>query len=98
MCIRDRFLGNKAGGFDAPKACGVYFFPGIGKSILADLDADGLLDVVVADSKGVREDQNLGNGGFEESVGPGGEMVKVQPGASWCGMGDFNNDARTDLF
>lgn len=92
------FLGNKAGGFDAPKACGVYFFPGIGKAVLADLDADGLLDVVVADGKGVRVYQNLGNGGFEESVGLCGEMVKVQPGASWCGMGDFNNDARPDLF
>ena len=92
------YLGNKSGGFDTPKSCAVCCTAGGGQAALGDLDGDGLLDVLVAGAEGVRIFHNRGAGTFEESTSLCGEVAyKAQPFASWCGVGDFNNDSRRDL-
>jgi hypothetical protein len=93
------YLGGKDCSLDAPRPCAVCSTVGGGRAALGDLDGDGLPDVVVAGAEGVRVFQNLGNGAFEESLDTSGEVAyKSQPLASWCGVCDFNNDSRHDLF
>ena len=93
------YLGNKDGGFDAPKPCGVCLSIGGGKAVVGDFAGDGLLDILVAGAEGVAIFQNLGDTTFADSLGLSGEVAyKGQPHASWCGVCDFNSDSRRGLF
>jgi len=93
------YAGDPGGAFRAPVACGVHSGPGGGRAAAGDFDADGWLDVLVAGAEGVKIFQNLKNGTFAETVALSGEIsYKAQPFASWCGVCDFNNDARQDVF
>lgn len=92
------YLGNKSGGFDAPKACNVCCGQGGGRAAIADLDGDGLPDIVMAGAEGVFIFQNKGHGDFEEDVHYCGEVsYKSQAQAVCCAVGDFNNDTRQGL-
>ncbi len=92
------YVGNADGTFALSKPCGVCCTAGGGKAATGDFDGDGLPDVLVAGAEGVRIFQNLGNGAFEEALALSGELgYKRQPLASWCAVGDFNNDSRPDL-
>ncbi len=93
------YAGDPGGAFRAPVACGVHSGPGAGRAAAGDFDADGWLDVLVAGAEGVKVFQNLKNGTFAETMALSGEIAyKSQPFASWCGVCDFNNDARQDVF
>jgi hypothetical protein len=93
------YLGNKEGGFDAAKPCAVCLGGAGGRAAVGDFDGDGVLDVLTAGEEGVRIFHGLGDGTFEEALAQSGEVAyKTQPGASWCGVCDFNNDGRQDLF
>ena len=93
------YVGRGDGGFDSPKPCGVGATVGGGRLAVGDFDADGWADVLTAGTEGVRVFQNLHDGTFRETLAESGEVAyKTQPDASWCGVCDFNNDARQDLF
>jgi hypothetical protein len=93
------YAGRAAGGFDAPRRCGVDSAKGGGNAAVGDFDADGFLDVLVAGDGGVKVFQNRRDGTFAETLAVSGEVsYKAQPYASACGVGDFNNDAHLDLF
>ena len=93
-------LAGKAGGGFAPgRSCGVGCTRGGGTAAVGDFDGDGSLDVLAAGADGIAVWQNLGNGRFDETLPVSGEIrYKGQPFASGCGVGDFNNDARQDVF
>lgn len=93
------YAGTKAGRFAAAKACGVDCTKGGGTAAIGDFDADGWLDVLAAGDGGVKVFHNLRNGTFAETLGGSGEVAyKAQPFAAGCGVCDFNNDARQDVF
>lgn len=93
------FAGKADGGFEKGSSCAVNCTAGGGAAAVGDFDADGRLDVLAAGAEGVRVFQNLSNGRFEEALSLSGEIsYKAQPFASWCGVGDFNNDSRQDVF
>ncbi len=93
------FAGKDGGGFQQAKPCGVGCGKGGGSAVVGDFDADGWLDVLAAGAEGLRVFQNLTNGRFQESLAFSGEVAyKAQPFASGCGVCDFNNDSRQDLF
>ena len=93
------FIGKADGAFAAGAACGVGCTTGGGVAAVGDFDADGLADVITGGAEGIGVYQNLGGGKFAETLGVSGEIsYKGQPLASWIGVGDFNNDARQDVF
>ncbi len=67
---------------------------------VADLDGDGLLDVLlVGGGKRPMLLQNRGGGKFEELMRQTGEThYIIQSGAGCAAAGDFNNDTFVDLF
>jgi len=92
------YPGNKPGGFGTPKACGVCYGEGGGRACIADLDGDGLPDIVIAGAEGLLIFQNKGHSEFEEDLRYCGEVAyKGQPQARCCAVGDFNNDTRQGL-
>jgi hypothetical protein len=65
-----------------------------------DYDNDGLLDLFVTDTAGVRNRlyHNIGNGGLTNVTS--GPMLQPPPGGPsvGCGWGDYDNDGYLDLF
>ncbi len=93
------FLAKAGGGFAPGKPCGVHCTAGGGVASAGDFDGDGHLDVLAAGAEGIGVFHNLRNGTFAETLGVAGEIAyKGQPFASGCGVCDFNNDARQDVF
>jgi len=93
------YAGKADGTFAAAAACAVHCTKGGGAARVGDFDGDGRLDVLAAGAEGVRVWQNLPDGTFVERMGLSGEIsYKAQPFASWCGVCDFNNDSRQDIF
>jgi len=93
------YAGTQAGRFAAGKPCGVDCTKGGGTAAVGDFDDDGWLDVLAAGAGGVKVFHNLRNGTFAETLGGSGEVAyKAQPFAAGCGVCDFNNDARQDVF
>ena len=93
------YAGTSGGGFKAPTSCGVTRSAGEGWAAEGDFDADGFLDVLAAGADGVKVFHNLRNGTFAETMLLSGEIsYKAQPFASFCGVGDFNNDSHQDIF
>jgi hypothetical protein len=97
------YMGNAGGGFDAPKPCAVCGHritkAGlVGNAVVGDFSATGHPDILMADDAGLAIFQNLGDGTFEEMLEFSGEVTKANGAATWCGVADFNNDARQDLF
>ena len=93
------YAGKSGGGFKPPTSCGVTRTAGEGSAAEGDFDADGFLDVLAAGAEGVKVFHNLRNGSFAETMLLSGEIsYKAQPFASFCGVGDFNNDSHQDIF
>ncbi len=93
------FAGKGGWRFEAGKPCGVHCTEGGGRAAVGDFDADGWLDVLTAGGEGVRIFHNLRDGTFAETLALSGEIsYKAQPFASFCGVCDFNNDSRRDVF
>jgi hypothetical protein len=92
------FYKGTAAGFEAPKKQSD-LFGGFGTMHpeVADLDADGRLDVILLGKAGVAAWRNAGEGRFE-SLRPTGEPDRfVRTGSTGGAVGDFNSDGRQDF-
>ncbi|MCG3179528.1 MAG: hypothetical protein BIFFINMI_01864 [Phycisphaerae bacterium] len=93
------YRGKALGQFDAAKAVDA----GLGKSPrsaprVADLDADGMFEILAAADDCVHVWHNLGNEKFIDFLRYTGELSYIsKPGGNDIMVGDVNNDGRQDL-
>jgi len=92
------YTGKAAGGFQAPRRCGVGTGKGRAGAFTGDYDADGLLDVFVAAEQGCGLWHNQGGAKFAEALHLAGEVAYISKpngvGGATC---DVNNDGRQDV-
>ena len=92
------YRGREGHALGEPARCGVSSGRGGGTTAIGDLDANGLLDVLLCGDDGMKIYHNLGAGKFLETRALSGDVsYKARRFASWCDVGDFNCDARCDL-
>ncbi len=92
---------GKAGGFEAAVNCGALMGrPKSRSAFVADLDGDGLLDILLMGGGSTPYMlQNRGGTKFEETMRLTGESgYIIQPGATCAATGDYNNDTFVDLY
>jgi hypothetical protein len=92
---------GKPGGFHDPAECGALTGKALWRqACLADLDGDGLLDILlIGGQTATHLLQNQGGRRFSEVFRFCGEPnYKVQTNAACAAFGDFNNDTFVDLF
>ncbi|MFB3891468.1 MAG: FG-GAP repeat domain-containing protein [Phycisphaerae bacterium] len=99
------YAGNKDGGFEVPRACGLSGVKVGGRAAVGDFDGDGRLDILTAGAGGVRIYQNKGDGTFEDATAASGEagilaaeVGKTRTAPTWCGTADWSNDSRRGVF
>jgi hypothetical protein len=82
-------LGNGNGTFAAPVQ-----IPGTGSNgvglLIADANSDGYVDILTSNAGGVSIHLNNGSGGFPS-------VINITTASGQIGLGDFNNDGKTDL-
>jgi len=92
------FKGKSVGDFLPGEKCAVAAGRGGAAVALADMDADGRLDVFTAGAQGEHLWQNEGGGLFADRMRLSGEMPYIsKPNGVDCAVCDVNNDGRQDV-